>query len=226
MDAPKKLRKSAVQAKRFLEELANLRDDRKTYARFLKNFAEFFPPGAFSVMQLAASSRDTAWGGNRTPETDERARIAALANMRGLLCEAWAIPNTELRRKQWKIARLRERFHQSCVASYEQMTEPPPDSLMDYALQHLHRLIKNAKVCENRECTARRYFIAARSTRRHCSAVCAGPAHKRYWEEHKQEINAERRQEYRKVHRKKNGKVRRYRHSHVIAMRAVDSGTI
>jgi hypothetical protein len=206
MGRSKKLRKSAPLAKRFLEELANLRDDPKSFDRFWKGFCKFFPPGAFNVMQLAAAAYDTPWT-NRTPETDEKARNDALRVMVGLLREAWAISNTELRRKQWKVARLRERFHQSCVASYEQMTEPPPDSFMDYALTYLLRVMRNAKTCENGECTVRRYFIAKRSTRRHCSNICAGPTHKKYWEDHKKIINAKKRLEYR---RKKRGDVRRY----------------
>lgn len=216
MDIPKKLRKSAIEAKRFLEEFANIRDEPKAWGRFWEKFETAFPPGAFAVMQLAAASYDTPWSG-RTQETDVEARNAAISYMRGLLREAWEIPNAELRRKQWKIIRLRERFHQSCVANYEQMTEPPPDSLMDYALSHLLRVMKNAKVCENRKCATQRYFIAAKSTKRHCSGVCAGPAHKKYWEERKQGINAERRRAYRK---KKRGKVRSYGRSSAIAMRA------
>lgn len=84
------------------------------------------------------------------------------------------------------------------------MNEPPPDSLMDYALSHLTRIAHNANVCENQEC--RRYFIAERRTKRHCSDDCY-----RYWDLNKDEINETRRQKYL---REKGGTVRQYNRSH------------
>lgn len=134
------VRKSTTEQKDFLEELANLSEDKNRRAHFWKRHEEWFPPGAFSVMQVAAAAYDHPCGA-RTPESDEEARDSAIREMHWLIREAWAIPNSDFQRKKWKISRLRGRFHQLCVPKYELMNEPPFFSQMDEALRSLPRLM-------------------------------------------------------------------------------------
>ena len=218
---------TAAQAKLFLEELVNLREEPEACARFWERCSSFFPQNAFRVeedteevwpllgiqLDQAAEVRSGIpgrWVGSKplTPERKSELRRVILLRMRDELRKAWEI--ADLRRKEWKLFLLREKFHQMSAAAAEQMTEPPPPSGMDFALRYFLRVIHKARQCENPECDARRFFISDRRTRRFCSDACAKPAQSEYkskwWEENRDRIREARKRKYRENKKRKREK--------------------
>jgi len=190
----------------FLEELANLRDEPGALRRFWERYRNFFQPGAFQVNEVARSQWRQAGehGGWTTaaalsPENKPQIVHEELVLMRDTLREAWGI--TDPRRKEWKLFQLRAKFHQTSVASEDQMNEPPPASGMDFALRYLLRVMHKARVCENPDCASRRYFVSDRKARRFCSDACAKPAQSDYktkwWQENRERISKHRKNKYR-----------------------------
>jgi hypothetical protein len=215
---PKNLQ-SADSAKLFLEELANLREEPAASVRFWKSYGGYFQPGAFRVSEVAESQHKAAgvqpigiWSTAAPLSEADKSEVLreALLRMRNLLREAWGI--TDLRRKEWKLFQLREKFHQMSVALEEQFNEPPPLTGMDFALRYLLRVMHKARVCESPGCASRRYFLSDRKARRFCSDACAKPAQSQYkiewWQENRERISTHRKNRYREQQKNKKGKRR------------------
>jgi hypothetical protein len=213
---------TAAQAKLFLEELANLEHEPESLGYFWKQYGSFFPQNAFRVQEdaeavwplvrpesLTQMGNDTpgAWATQNTLASEHMRELRAmnLSRLRDELRSAWEI--TEPRRKEWKLFRLREFFHQVTASHPGQMTEPPPPSGMDFALRYLLRVMYKARTCENPECKSRRYFISDRRARRFCSDACAKPAQSEYkskwWLENRDRLSRARKQKYREHQRNK-----------------------
>ena len=207
---------TTAQAKLFLEELANLRDEPEASLRFWDRYESFFRPGAFRVNREAWSEHRQAgtqpvgiWtvAPLLSPEENTEMLHEVLLRMREGLREAWGI--AEPRRKEWKLFQLREKFHQMSVAAETQMNEPPPPSGMDFALRYLIRVMHKARICENPGCDSRRYFLSDRRARRFCSDACAKPAQSDYkskwWEENRGRMSEDRKRKYRKSKKRNKG---------------------
>lgn len=152
---------------------------------------------------LAAHPEIASEGLDRRPTLEELKRFRGrnLLVLRDWLREAWTIADP--RRKEWRIYQLRQKFHQLTVGSVEQWSEPPPPSGMDYALRYLWKVADKSRRCANPDCAMSPYFLVERRSRRFCSDVCARPAQSAYkqlwWEQHREEVNKNRKKQYRKT---------------------------
>ena len=187
--------------------------------RFWHQCKTFFPPDAFQLSEEVEAElpSDRQWQSGQpgwtnkeelSPERKSRLRHRNLLDLRNSLREAWEV--TDPRRKEWKLFELRQQFNQLVAATKQTMTEPPPQSGMDYALRWLWRMADKARRCANPDCNVTPYFLVGRRGRRFCSDVCARPAQQEYkqqwWEEHRVEMSKKRKAQYSKKQGRKRGR--------------------
>lgn len=184
----------AKRARRFLLELANLKDEPASVDRFLTGFADFFPSAGFQrekeIEYLAQAGQLKGWRENATREKLGRARWFILSELQGLLRLAWI--ESDARVIEWKIFELRQHFWLRTTRDFERHfnreDEVPPLTCFEQAMFYFLRNGDLAKVCKNESCPAP-YYFAIRRSQKFCTDVCAGPAKRaaklRWWNENR-----------------------------------------
>jgi hypothetical protein len=180
-------------AKKFLEELASMSDERlhdsehKAVDAFEERYGDIIPyKWLFSTSR---KSIEEAAPGSLLRLIDPRNLIYSTPSLRDALRAIWIAPDK--RTKEWGVFRLIE----SAVISDTNPTPhsasttfqivdghvlplPPPTSL-EYCLRYLLRNGNRAVVCANAECPAQ-YFFAGRRSQKYCSEECAQPAQRKF----------------------------------------------
>jgi hypothetical protein len=205
---------SAVAAKRFLLELANMGDRSEDAERFWRQCSEFFPPDSFRLSEEVEAELPSdrqwqpgqhTWSTSQELSSDRKSKLRQenLVQLRDWLREVWTIADP--RRKEWKLFELRQKFQRLSAASEIGAAEPPPRSGMDYALRYLWRMPDKARRCANAGCSVTPYFLVERRGRTFCTETCARPAQQEYkqhwWEEHRAEMSKKRKEAYRRAKR-------------------------
>jgi hypothetical protein len=182
---------SAVEARRFLMELANLRDD--AGGRFKKLFGDLLPPAskAVFVMSLADNSFRVT-----TEEEIRQGEERGILDLRNLVRKVWIEPDLRTKRYGvfllWKWAMFPKGWVEQGIPS-----SLPPPSPFEQVIQLLIDAADFARYCGNPECVAP-YFFASRRNQKYCSDACAKPAQKEFkrqwWAEHGEEWRAARKE--------------------------------
>lgn len=138
-----------------------------------------------------------------------------------LLRKAWdAASARDYRASDWFTYRARDFYDLVARAMNEEseravisgQTGPPPLTQFERAMYHFHSIARRARRCANAQCTAPYFFSAAKAEAycsRKCSATSMQEVKQQWWNENRDRINADRRRQYKKSHRRvrkeKNG---------------------
>jgi hypothetical protein len=186
---------SARKAKQFLEELANLRDEAASHAKFQQRFGQIYlskAPHRSYLQNLAVNSEGDSY---REDRTDSELLIEFwLLPLRDTLREIWKHP--DIRVKEWGIFKIREVFF---LQGDARLLHRPIGEYSDYALelrppgeceQILLQFLRWADLihyCASRDCPSP-YFIAKRHSQKYCSEQCSQLAQReikrKWWGEH------------------------------------------
>jgi hypothetical protein len=186
---------SASQAKQFLLELANLREDVASGKRFFVSHGRLCPMLGRYMQSLIAEDLDR--GKDAKPEDeqiDEMLHEHWLLPLRDGVRSIWSAP--DLRTKQWGVLRILNEtsFAEDESASFlwpywnnpGKVASLPPPTAFELVLRYLIRSNVHAYLCANRDCSTP-YFIASRRGQKYCSDACALPAQRefkrRWWNE-------------------------------------------
>jgi hypothetical protein len=174
---------SNAQARRFLEELANLPDSNEGAARFEKWFGDFVPVS--TSIELGSVSADDGVASSDTSRIvfvkhpDRR-----FLDLRERLRQIWAEPDTKT--KEWMIFL----FRLDPTMSVDMMSFPPPPTGFQQSVIYLLKNADKTRVCGNPKCRTP-YFWASRTSQKFCNEHCALPAQRqsklRWWKENGRE---------------------------------------
>jgi hypothetical protein len=187
---------AAAQAKKFLVELANLREEAAAGNRFLLHFVRLCPlPGKYSQPLMSQNIDRTQGAKSGDEQIDEMLREHWLSPLREGVGGIWTAP--DLRTKQWGVLRMLDetsfKEDQTGIYLWPFWTNPrkvislPPPTAFELALRYLIRSNVHTYLCANRECPAP-YFIASRRGQKYCSYACALSSRRevkqRWWAAH------------------------------------------
>lgn len=178
---------STAEAKRFLTELANLRDD--AVERFQKGFGELVPNNIVAHFHLSKDGFEPL-----TEEEEKKAAEARILELRNLVRKVWI--QADLRTKRYGVFLLWKwsMFGLDWVEN-EIPSGLPSYSPFEKAILLLTDAAEFARYCGNPECFTP-YFFASRRNQKYCSDACAKPAQRefkrRWWTEHGEEWRAKR----------------------------------
>jgi hypothetical protein len=196
---------STAKLKKFLTELANLRDDLDSTRRFERAFAAFIPSfHRTSLFDQTQIEEDEQLKRTFTPTLQDRvienfgAHFWMLPSLQMVVCRLWIEP--DVRQREWAAFIIR--YHLYTVAqdqssevdfldtSSDRIPRIPPPTPFEQALVYLVKFADKARYCANPECPAP-YFFAERKNQKYCSEICAAPAQRelkrQWWAEHGEE---------------------------------------
>jgi hypothetical protein len=178
---------SAADARSFLSELANLRDEKEAVRRFVKRFIGLWPqPGRF--YGLIAENIDSTPGSR--PESEQIQDLLGehwIPPLREALRAVWTAPDS--RTRAWGILRILDEFvfQEDPGASRfwplrkhpGTVTRLPVPTTFEQALIYLLHDDARTEFCANVGCPAP-YFFAIRRGQKYCSDSCALPAQREF----------------------------------------------
>jgi hypothetical protein len=180
---------SGSEAKKFLMELANLRDD--AVARFQKRFGALLPQlsGVIFVTTLIDNKSREA-----TDEEKKQSKELWILELRNLVRRLWIEPDLRTKRYGvfllWKWAMFSKGWVEQRIPS-----SLPPPSPFEQAIQLLIDAADLVRYCGNPDCF-NPYFFASRRSQKYCQDACAKPAQREFkrqwWAEHGEEWRATR----------------------------------
>jgi len=178
-------------AKKFLSEFVNLREEPEAGKKFITRYAGSWPVPGRITASLIAENIDRAPGAKPEKEQiNDFLHRHWLLPLRDSLRNVWEVPDT--RTKFWGALRILDEdlFSEIPGHFFPAWKRPgnavplPPPTLFEQALQYLCRPDVNTGVCANSGCPAP-YFFPSRSNQKYCSQVCALPAQRgskqRWW---------------------------------------------
>jgi hypothetical protein len=183
-------------AKKFLEDLVNMSDERiadealAAVEAFERHYGDIIP-----IKWLLSEHRKTIEEIKAGPSAyyiDTRTMTHATPELRDALRAIWIAP--DLRTKEWGTLNLIHRsiVHDDSFPNYGPLSvdvrngsvEPlPPPTTFEICLRYMLRNASRTVVCANVECNEP-YFFARRRSQKYCSEECALPAQrafKREW---------------------------------------------
>jgi hypothetical protein len=178
---------STADAKRFLTELANLRDD--AVERFQKGFGALVPNNIVARFYLGKDSFKRF-----TEEEEKKATEDRILELRNLVRKVWIQP--DMRTKRYGVFLL-WKWSMFTLTWVEQEIPDglPPYSPFEKAILLLSDAAEFARYCGNPECFTP-YFFASRRNQKYCSDACAKPAQREFkrqwWAEHGEKWRATR----------------------------------
>lgn len=169
------------EARSFLKELANLRNDNLAVVRFEKSFPEFLnrhDSQTHIVESVEAQDGIATSSGAQTFDY----RYHSLFELRNQLREVWRTDEPDVR--EWRAAQFVA--EPTMTVRFAAASGPPAPTPFQQAAVHLFRVAATMRYCQNPECPAP-YFFAKRKSQMFCSDICTRPsqrAHKlRWWNE-------------------------------------------
>jgi hypothetical protein len=186
-------------AEKFLMFLVNLRDDRASVEKFVRDFSGLSPKRTVADWSAFAPK----------PEWEQRDQSAywplpmELGQLRETLRHMWKEP--DLRTRDWIAYNLR---HYEFLGADFTLVNPevtgmqlPPPTSFEQCLLHLAKCVDRTRYCANPSCAAP-YFFARRRSQRYCCDTCAVPGQRefkrRWWAEHGNEWRSKRKKTRRK----------------------------
>jgi hypothetical protein len=163
---------SPLQARRFLEELANVGDTELAENRFNNQYADFFPDAGY-LSEITVVDPGLSQGSGFVVSGSMR----PLLGLRDRLRQVWSEPDPGA--KEWMTFLLRL----EPSMSVDMMAVPPAPNGFQQSVIYLLKNGNRARRCENLTCTSP-YFWAARKSQKFCNDGCALPAKqaaKRKW---------------------------------------------
>jgi hypothetical protein len=179
-------------ARRFLTELANLRDGDAAAERFEMRFERFQRSSGSGlqtfIVDIADCIDDASLIGKQTIDS----RHHDLFTMRDELRLIWT--TGDLKTKEWRIFLFRVDPHTS-VDVLSAMAPPPPNAFHQ-AVMYLFKWAAKTRLCRNPNCSSP-FFLARRKTEKYCNEDCALPAQRAskrdWWRKHGDEWRRKRR---------------------------------
>ena len=188
---------SVSEARSFLSELANLRDETAAAKKFLLRFLPIWPgPGhrgtwiGFSYAPGSKPERISYAPGSK-PENDQvvdMLRRSYIPPIREVIRVIWTAP--DLRTRQWAVFRIlyKEIAKQNITIDVSQwwshpnpieLVRLPPPTPFEQVLLYLLRPGVYTAVCANPECPAP-YFFPSRRGQKYCATICALPSQREF----------------------------------------------
>lgn len=184
----------AAKAKRFLRELANLRDETSAGKRFMKRFQGLWPtPGRYLGPLLCENISRAPGAKSDDDQVDEMLHEHLILPLRDGVRAIWSAPNH--RTKHWGVFRILDDavFRESSVYLWPFWHHPrnvvslPAPGPFEQALEYLIRPDVRTYFCPNRECLTP-YFFPNHSGQKYCSDACTKPAQREFkrnwWAKH------------------------------------------
>lgn len=186
-------------AEKFLMFLANLREERASVEKFVRDFSSLSPERTVADWTAFASK----------PEWQQRKQSPywplpkELGQLRETLRYMWKEP--DLRTRDWIAYNLRfyELLGMDFTYANPEVTgrQLPPPTSFEQCLLHLAKCVDRTRYCANPSCAAP-YFFARRRSQRYCCDACAVPGQRefkrRWWAEHGNESRSKRKKARRK----------------------------
>jgi hypothetical protein len=184
---------SAREARKFLLNLANLRNDEKP-SRFLLQFVGLWPvPGRFMAPLISDNIVRAPGAKPKSEQINEMLHEHWLLPLRDAVRSIWSAPDA--RTKRWGVFRILDEicFQEDATSTYAwpflrypgRVASLPPSTAFEQILAYLIRPDVHTHLCANAECPAS-YFFARRCSQKYCSEDCAAPAQRefkqRWWE--------------------------------------------
>jgi hypothetical protein len=225
---------SAGQAQRFMEALANLRDDSKGVEQFQKQFApmlaglpDFWPtrvenlrvvPGRPVRVMVEFPPESQPVGEMPTEEDLAHHAAVKLGNLlfflRSMVQSIWVAPN--VREREFRVWTFHKVFLDrgairflATPGVFDHVAPPPP---FEQAFLNLLKVADRARYCGNPECTAP-YFFAKRRSQKYCSDACSQPAQREFKQQWWLKVGKARREARRRAQEKARAKRQRGKHA-------------
>lgn len=183
----------ARRTRTFLEELANLRDEKASRDRFVHHY-DAYCPGFITHFQSNGQFEAA-----EIIELEDRACRRRLSRAQELLRYLWSSgpdARTRLRRiNLFEIDVLQHMDRRYTVAQAAGDPLPPP-SMFEVLMAHARKMAHLMHKCANPACRGLTYFVARRRSHKFCCIECTQPAQRHskrlWWQRHGRQLRRER----------------------------------